>query len=207
MRCVDGSVLSVLPVPVLDRGGAPYEATLRLLRDGAAFGEVGERCAGQLAETAARLRAARRDRGLEAFPETRLSAALRSLEAAGVGAASVRRALPRDGELLALRGRDPDDVESAGELRVWLREDRSWRPGRDGAAGGWSRRERAVLDAWGDAGAGVRCLLDSAQLLALLARLLDECVEAGALDPSYRQMADLVVPGTGVDVEPGGYCA
>jgi hypothetical protein len=207
VRCVDGSVLSVLPVPVLDRGGLPYEATLRLLHDGAAFGEVGERCAGRLAEATARVRDARRDGGPDAFPETGLSAALRGLEATGAGSAAVRRALPRDGELLSLRGRDPDDVSSAGELRVWLREDRTWRPGRDGARGAWSRRRHAVVDAWGDDGAGLRCLLDSAQLLALLARLVDECVEVRALEPSSPGEADATALGPRAEAEPGGYCA
>jgi hypothetical protein len=204
VRCVDGSVLSVLPVPVLDRRGVPYEATLRLLRDGAAFGDVGERCAGHLAE--ARVRDIRLD-DPDAFPETGVAAALRALDDAGAGSAAVRRALPRDGELLALRGRDPDDVGSVGELRIWLREDRTWRPGRDGERGGWSRRRRAVVDAWGDDGTAVRCLLDSGQLLALLARLVDECVEVGALDPSVRGEEDGAASGTRVDGAPGGYCA
>ena len=182
VRCVDGCVLSVLPVPVLDRGGRPYEATLRLLQDGAALGEVGERCAGRLVEAVARLREARS--AGDDFPESGVTTALRELDASGAASAAVRRVLPRDGELLALRGRDPDDVASDGELRIWVREDVSWRPGRDGARGGWSARCRAVLDAWGDGGTGVRALLDSAELLALLERLVQECADVGALDPS-----------------------
>lgn len=178
--CVDGSVLSLQPVPVVDRGGLPYEATLRLLRDREPFGEVGERCAGRLAETAGRLRDARRHG--DGFPEPGLTVALRALDGARAGSPAVRRVLPRDGELLALRGRDPDDVASSGELRVWLRDDRTWHPGSDGVRGRWSERCRAVLDAWGAAGTGVRCLLDSAALLALLERLVDECVAVGALD-------------------------
>ncbi len=49
MRCVDGRELAVLAVPVPDRAGVPYEATLRLLLDGAPWGEVGQRCLGLLA--------------------------------------------------------------------------------------------------------------------------------------------------------------
>ena len=80
--------------------------------------------------------------------------------------------LPRDAELLCLRSRDPDDGDGTGELRLWLRHDRTWLPGRDGARGRWSTRSRAVVDCWGDSGRGVRCVLDSAGLLRLLDALV-----------------------------------
>ena len=68
VQCVDGCVLSILPVPKLDRGGVAYEVTLRLLLDGAPFGEVGECSRWRLAHTAERLRAAQAQDGPAAFP-------------------------------------------------------------------------------------------------------------------------------------------
>ena len=59
VRCVDGSVLEVRPVPVRARDDVAYEVTLQLLRDGVDFGQVGERCGWFLTAAAARLRAAR----------------------------------------------------------------------------------------------------------------------------------------------------
>jgi hypothetical protein len=56
---VDGSVLEIRPVPVRARDDVAYEVTLQLLRDGALFGQVGERCGWFLTTAAARLRAAR----------------------------------------------------------------------------------------------------------------------------------------------------
>lgn len=193
MVCVDGSVLSVLPVPVLDRGGVPYEATIRLLRDGAAFGDVGERCAGRLAATAARLRSARQDGGPDAFPLTGTESALQLLNGEA-SASAVRRALRSDRELLSLRARDPVDAAGAGELRVWLRDERSWRPGSAEAVRGWSVRCHAVVDAWGSAGTGIRCVLDSGELLALLDRLVQECGAAGAVDVRARVGAHATPP-------------
>ena len=35
LRCLDGSALTVVPVAAVDRGGAPFEVTLELRRDGA----------------------------------------------------------------------------------------------------------------------------------------------------------------------------
>ena len=116
LRCVDGSVLGVLPVPVVDRHGAPYEMTLRLVRDGADFGSVGERCGYFLAATCARLTAA------GDFPASNVEGGLRAW-AGDVGrdpdAAWVElgRYLPRDHELFAFRRREPDDIASAGSAR------------------------------------------------------------------------------------------
>ena len=193
VRCVDGSVLSVLPVPVLDREGVPYEATLQLERDGEPFGEVGERCGWFLAATAARLRAAREAGGPDAFPPSGVEAGLRAWLAdqgePETAWPALERYLPRERELFAFLARDPDDVASAGELRLRLRDERRWLPGADGAAerGRWSLRCRAVLEAWGSGGTGVRAVLDSTALLVLLDELAAECAQAGAgaveLDP------------------------
>jgi len=200
VRCVDGSVLTVLPVPVLDRSGMPYEVTLRMLRDDVPFGLVGECCGWFLANTAARLRASREGAGAQALPSSSLEVGLRSWAVDG-GIDPDRtwerleRYVPRDRELFAFYARDPDDLSEVGELRVWLRVERSWSQGqgvRGVAPGGrWELRHRAVLDAWGSAGQGVRAVLDSAALLVLLEDLVRDCAEVGVA-------ADLTVDLQGV---------
>lgn len=179
LRCVDGSVLSVLPVPCLGRDGVPYEVTLRLERDGEPVGAVGERCGFFLAQTAARLRAA------EDFPASGLEVGLRAWaqdhdhdpDEAWAGFA---RYVPRDRELLAFRARDPDDVSAAGELRVVLREERTWeKPGDERGRGRWQLRCLAVVEAWDAGGGGLRAVLDRAGLAAFLEQLLSECAAAG----------------------------
>jgi hypothetical protein len=189
VQCVDGSVLSILPVPRLDRRGVAYEVTLRLLLDGAPFGDVGECSGWRLARAAEQLRQAQAADGPDTFPVTGVDLLLAGrLERApgpdgtrpDQAASALRRLLPRDRELLSLRSRDPDDVAGTGELRVWLRDDRSWVPAADGARGRWSTRSRAVLDCWGDGGRGVRCLLDAPGLLRLLDGLVaDRAAVAG----------------------------
>ncbi len=191
VTCVDGSVLAVLPVPVLDRDGVSYELSLRLLRDGLPFGEVGERCGWFIATTAARLRAARAAGAEDAFPASSLEAGLRAWaadEQVPVDGAWDRfeRYLPRDRELFAFLSRDPDDLSSAGELRVTLRTERSWMT--DGERGRWQLRCLAVLDAWGAGGTGVRAVLASAELLALLERLVQDFADVGT---SYETSDDL----------------
>ena len=185
--CVDGSVLTLVPVPVVDRSGAAYELTLRLLRDGAPFGEVGECSGWRLSRVAERLRALQED-GRPGFPPAAHEAVVDSGLVADGDRAALRRLLPRDHELLCLRARDPDDGDPSGELRLWVREDRTWHAGRDGAGGRWSLQARAVLDAWGSTGTGVRALLDGPALLRLLDGLAaqaargrgDEVLQAGA---------------------------
>lgn len=172
--CVDGSVLTLLPVAKLDRSGVAYEVTLRLLRDGRPFGEVGECSGWRLARAADHLRALQAAQGPDAFPPAAYDAVLdRGLVEDG-DRTVLRQLLPRDRELLCLRARDPDDGDPSGELRLWVRDDRTWHDGQDGARGRWSLRSRAVLDAWGAQGTGVRALLDGPALLALLDRLADE---------------------------------
>ncbi|MCW2599451.1 MAG: hypothetical protein JWM02_1280 [Frankiales bacterium] len=177
VNCVDGSVLTVLPVPVRDRDGAPYEVTLRLLRNGQPFGEVGERCGYFLASTAARLRAARA--GDEQFPTSSLEGGLRAWATdAGEEPDAVwevlQRYLPRDRELFCFRARDPDDLSTVGELRASLQIASQW------TAAGWSMRCLAVLEAWGERGQGVRAMLDSTALLAFLESLVQDFAAVGA---------------------------
>ena len=190
LRCVDGSVLSVLPVPCLGRDGVPYEITLQLERDGEQVGAVGERCGFFVAQTAARLRAVR-VQDPDGFPVSGLEVGLRAWAAdQGVEPdaawSGFSRYLPRDREVLAFRSRDPDDVSAAGELRVVLREERAWvRPGADGARGGWRVRCLAVVEAWDAGGRGVRAVLDSAALLDFLEQLLADSAAAGVpYDPA-----------------------
>lgn len=173
--CVDGCVLGIAPVPRLDRSGAPFEVTLRLTADGEPFGEVGE-CSGWLLARAARqLRQAQAAGGPDAFPRPAVEVLLAADGQLPAGPRSVlRRSSPRDHELLSLRARDPDDGEPSGELRLWVRQDRSWVAGPPGSRGRWSTRSRAVLDAWGGSGRGVRGLLDGPALLVLLDAVVAE---------------------------------
>jgi hypothetical protein len=184
LRCVDGTALSVLPVPCVGRDGVPYEVTLRLEVSGTPFGEVGERCGFFLATTAARLRVARGS-DPESFPTSGLELGLRAWAGdAGLDPDEawprLTRYLPRDRELFAFQARDPDDVASAGALRVVLREERSWVTSPEpGGRGRWRVRCLAVVEAWGSGGTGLRAVLDSAELLAFLERLLADCAAAG----------------------------
>ena len=184
VRCADGSVLTVRPVPVSGRDGTPYEVTLELLRDGVAFGEVGERCGYFLATTTARLRAAGPDES-SGFPPSSLEAGVRSWALDDgrdpeLAWATLQRYLPRDRELFCFRSRDPDDLGSSGELRVTLEEERTWLPAADGVAGQWRIDCCAVLRAWGSGGIGVRAVLSSGELLAFLDALLAEAAAVGA---------------------------
>ena len=199
LRCVDGSVLAVLPDACVGRDGAPYEVTLRLLRDGAALGEVGERCGFFLAATAARLREARQ-RDPDAFPASGVEAGLRaraadqSLDEQQTWE-ELRRYLPRDREVFAFLARDPDDVAAGGELRVVLREERVWvAPEQQGDRGRWRLRWLAVVEAWGAGGVGVRAVLDSDGLLAFLDDLLADCAAAGVPYDGLQAMSGLRRP-------------
>ncbi|HVF20077.1 MAG TPA: hypothetical protein VNA14_07535 [Mycobacteriales bacterium] len=206
VRCVDGSTLGVHPEPVVDRHGIPYELTLRLTRDGAPFGAVGERCGWFLASTAARLAEAAADSAPAAarwpssddrFPMSSVEGGLRAwavdqgLDADATWTA-LERYLPRDRDLFAFRHRDPDDLASAGELRCSMQTERSWINGAGVAGGGgrWRLACRAVLDAWGDAGVGVRAVLSAPELAAFLRALLDE---AAVLGCEYDAIVDDVV--------------
>lgn len=193
VRCVDGSALAILPVPVLDRDGAPYEITLRLLRDGTLFGEVGERCGWFIATTAARLRAARADGDADAFPASSIEAGLRAWAAdqqlpADEAWDCFERYVPRDRELFAFLSRDPDDLGSAGDLRVTLRTERTWLTVSNSERGYWRVRCLAVLDAWGAGGSGVRAVMTSTELLSLLEQLVQDFGDVGT---AYKPWEDL----------------
>jgi hypothetical protein len=183
VTCVDGSVLTLLPAPKLDRRGVAYESTLRLLRDGEPFGDVGECSGWRLSRTAEQLRALQSTQGADAFPPAAYDAVLAHGLVEDGARAVLRRLLPRDRELLSLRARDPDDGDGSGELRLWVREDRTWSEGRDGARGRWSLQSRAVLDAWGAAGVGVRAVLDAPALLRLLDHLVEQTGPRTGDDP------------------------
>lgn len=187
LRCADGSVLTVCPVPVAGRDGTPYEVTLELLRDGVRFGDIGERCGYFLASATARLRAAQPD-----FPPSSLEAGVRSWAAddgsdPDVAWKDLQRYLPRDRELFCFRARDPDDLATTGELRVTLEEQRTWLPASDGARGRWRIDCCAILRAWGNGGIGVWAVLSSAELLGFLEALVGEFAAVGA---SYADEED-----------------
>lgn len=151
------------PVPSHDCGGVPYEVTLDLRRNGDAFGSVGERCGFFLAAVARRLAEARADGSSQArgwpdpddrFPEP--------------------GSPHREPELFAFRYRERTDLASTGELRCSLRTSSVWLP-----LHGWRLARRAVVEAWGAGGRGVRAVLTSTDLAAFLDDLLREVDEAG----------------------------
>ncbi|XRQ11755.1 hypothetical protein ACN3XK_12970 [Actinomadura welshii] len=204
LRCVDGSDLAVVPVASLDRGGNPFEITLELWRDGDSFGAVGERCGYFLADLAARVAAARADGSPQAarwsdpddrFPEPCPG----GCEASAAGSEAPGNVAPgndacgggayrgdgyhgvraREPELFAFRYRDRGDVVSTGELRCTLRTSSLWVGPQRSAAGRWRVARRAVLEAWGTSGRGVRAVLTSAELARFLAGVLAEAERAG----------------------------
>jgi hypothetical protein len=195
VTCIDGAALGVHPVPVLDRHGAPYEITLGLTVDGAEFGAVGERCGYFLAAAAARLAEAGADDSevarrwpdpADRFPASSIEGGVRAWLAdedrdGDTAWSALQRYLPRDRDLFSFRTRDPDDLATAGELRCALVTERTWVAGTGPAGGGgrWRLTQRSVLDAWGDAGAGVRAILTATELADFLARLLAEAAELG----------------------------
>lgn len=205
LHCADGSVLTVDARPCRDRGGAPYEIVLVLRRDGVPFGSVGERCGYVLATLAARLAAARTPGSRQArcwpdpddrFPDPALDSGLRAA-AAGRDAdlAAVLGALapylPRERELFTLRRRDRDDAAGSGELRCTLRTSSRWVSGAPSPVragrGAWRLARRAVVEAWGTGGHGVRAVLTSGQLAGFITGILDAAECAGA---SYRDLID-----------------
>lgn len=177
----------IVPVPSRDRGGRPYEITLELMRDGGPFGSVGERCGHALAALARLLAAARSDESPQAnawpdpddrFPDPPLERALRATGCRH----DLGGHLPKERELFAFRCRDRGDLASTGELRCALRTSCRWVVQGNGPAHGdgqWRVARRAVLDAWGAGGRGVRAVLTSGELATLLAELLRDAERAG----------------------------
>lgn len=166
LTCTDGRVLTVEVVPVLARDDVPYEVVLRLLLDGRPAGEVGERCAWQLAAALRRVTGG---------PDSALEEVLRGWVGDETWA-SVEPRLPPDRPLLEVRRRTPDDLPGTGELRVALRTERRF------AGGRWQAQERAVVDVWTGT-AGVRAVTDRAGLTAWLHALVTDCADLGVLDP------------------------
>jgi hypothetical protein len=111
--------------------------------------------------------------------------------------------LPGDREYFSLRARERTDLPGAGELRCWLRSSADWlgeagagrQPGQAGSArkqtggsagqaggsarqaggtAGWRLSRRAVLEAWGGPGIGLRAVLTSAELVTFLDTVLAE---------------------------------
>jgi hypothetical protein len=211
LRCVDGSSLTVNPVPSHDRGGTPYEVTLELIRDGVQFGSVGERCGYHLASLAGMMAGARAVDSAHAalwpdpddrFPDPPLGRAVRMLAAECGHADILRGHLPREPELFAFRHRDRGDLGGAGELRCTLRTFSTWvthpkahpKAPRSGTMnpppvgrGRWRLARRAVVEAWGERGWGVRAILTSGELEGFLADLLSEAEHAST---SYRDVID-----------------
>ncbi|MFG2005685.1 hypothetical protein ACGFNU_41710 [Spirillospora sp. NPDC048911] len=165
----------MVPVASRDRGGTPFEVTLELRRDGDSFGAVGERCGYFLAELAGRVAAARAGESPQAAawpdPDDRFPD---PPNARGV----------REPELFAFRYRDRGDVASTGELRCALRTSSVWIERQGTGLGAWRVARRAVIEAWGSGGRGVRAVLTSAELHGFLADLLADAERAGA---GYRE--------------------
>ncbi|RAY14517.1 hypothetical protein DPM19_15540 [Actinomadura craniellae] len=182
LHCLDGSSLRVIPVPSCDSGGTPYEVTLRLERDGASFGSVGERCGYFIADLAARLAAARAEGSPQAVrwrdPDDRFPDPPRPPAARGERS--------QECELFAFRYRDRVDLAGTGELRCTVRTSSVWIPrqeecwsGRGPALGRWRLNRRAVVEAWGAGGRGVRAVLTSGELELFLTDLLDAVERIG----------------------------
>jgi hypothetical protein len=199
LRCVDGSVLSVVAVSCRDRAGQPYEITLNLARDSAPFGAVGQRCGHQLADLAQRVAAARADPEQATVwpnPDDRFPDPGDHDPSPGRRVASF---LPGESEYFALRSRDRADLPGTGELRCVLRSSAVWvgecvgtgqqhrpaarhavpgqrsRPSaRRAHRGQWRLSRRAVIEAWGATGIGVRAVLTSAELVAFLDTVLSK---------------------------------
>ena len=227
LRCVDGTVLTVVAVACHDRAGTPYEITLDLRRGRRPFASVGERCGFRLAQLAASVTAAREDPGQatawpdpdDRFPEPWLcappgalpagpepGARSRGPEAVGVwgvsgeavgvwgvprenraapgrdpaGEAARAGFRPSEREYFSLRSRDRGDLPGNGEFRCVLRDSAEWLGGRGrgtrGQPGGWRLTRRAVIEAWGADGIGLRAVLTSAELVTFLDTVLKEPV-------------------------------
>ncbi|WP_232320581.1 hypothetical protein [Herbidospora daliensis] len=145
-----------------DSAGVPYEVTLELFRDGAAYGSVGERCGWFLARLARSVAEARESQLSWSDPDDRFP-----------GEAD-------EAELFGFRYRSRTDVVGGGELRCQLRLIPVWVPGR-GATGRWRLTRRACVEAWGAPGIGLRAVVTSGELLMFLMSLVTEAeVRLGA---------------------------
>lgn len=173
-------------VPVRDRAGTPYEVTLELQCDGRSFGVVGERCGYSLATLARRVTDARAEGSpvarawpdpADRFPEPVASTT--------PGGTEDHRFAAREPELFAFRRRDRADTPGTAEFRCTLRTSYTWLSAPDHHGGEWRLSRRAVVEAWGPDGHGVRAVLTSGELADLLAALV---VEARLVGADYRDV-------------------
>jgi hypothetical protein len=185
LRCVDGSVLTVVPVACRDRTGTPYEITLDLRRGRKPFASVGERCGFRLSQLAASVTAAREDPGQATAwpdPDDRFPEPGRP---PGDGAGEAFR--PGEREYFSLRSRERSDPPGSGEFRCVLRDSAQWLDGHGaggpGGPAGWRLTRRAVIEAWGADGIGVRAVLTSAELMTFLDTVLTEPAGAKGSSP------------------------
>jgi len=176
LRCVDGSLLGVAAVPCRDRLGQQYDLTLRLLKDSRPFAIVGQRCGHQLASLAAEVQAAREDPEQARSwpdPDDRFPAPAADRP---VGVRAVFE--PGEREYFTLRSQDRTDLPGNGEIRCVLRSTAHWHTDTgitsEVSRGYWRLRRRAVLEAWGERGTGVRAVLTSAELVMFLDTVLKE---------------------------------
>jgi hypothetical protein len=192
LRCVDGSVLTVTALACSDRLGVPYEMTLDLRRGFKPFASIGERCGFRLSQLAASVTAAREDPAQAVAwpdPDDRFPEPGQSGSPGSPGPVWSPEFRPREREYFSLRSRERSDLPGSGEFRcvlhdsaVWL--DGQWPSGRrghlgavrpgSGQPGGWSLTRRAVIEAWGADGIGVRAVLTSAELVTFLDTVLRE---------------------------------
>jgi len=110
------------------------------------------------------------------FPDPPLQLAL--------SARGARDLMPREPELFTFRHRERGDAVSTGELRCTVRTSSTWLHAHD-YPGEWRLRRRAVVEAWGTKGDGVRAVLTSGELAGFLAALVSEAFRAGA---DYRDV-------------------
>jgi hypothetical protein len=187
LRCVDGSVLTVTAQACSDRLGVPYEITLDLRRGRKPFASIGERCGFRLSQLAASVTAARADPAQAVAwpdPDDRFPAP---------------EFRPGEREYFSLRSRERSDLPGSGEFRCVLHDSAVWLNGQwpaggrghpgaagpgSGQPGGWSLTRRAVIEAWGADGIGVRAVLTSAELVTFLDTVLREPGGAAVAAPA-----------------------
>lgn len=206
LLCVDGSLLGVAAVPCRDRLGQPYDLTLELVRDSQPFAIVGQRCGHQLASLAAEVQAAREDPeqirswpdpddrfpvpGAGGFPAPGTpggSGGAGGGSGAAAGACEAAMFEPGESEYFTLRSQDRADLPGNGEMRCLLRSTARWQADTGVTSGvsrgHWRLTRRAVLEAWGERGTGVRAVLTSAELVAFLDTVLgNRAVRAAYVD-------------------------
>jgi hypothetical protein len=110
--------------------------------------------------------------------------------------------VPSDHEYFTLRSRDRGDPPGPGELRCVLRSSAVWLGDCAGIGqyqrttsrmavtghGGWRLSRRAVIEAWGSGGVGVRAVLTSAELMAFLNTVVPGPAAAAAEVPQARSV-------------------